>query len=176
MRIVSGTHGGRTVTAPKGLPVRPTTDFAKEALFNILQNRYDFETLKVLDLFSGIGNISYEFASRGAKQIIAVDSHYQCCAFIKETNEKLGFKNITVLKSDAFQYLKRCNETFDIIFADPPFDMLTTKEIPSLVFEKTMLNPGGCFILEHSDQLSFAKTEHFLEQRNYSRVNFSIFK
>ena len=175
MRIISGSHKGRTIIAPKKLPVRPTTDFAKEALFNILVNQYDMEELKVLDLFSGTGNIAYEFASRGAKDITAVDIHLQCYRFIQETADKFNFKSIHAIKADVFQYLKKCTTTFNIIFADPPYNHEKTNEIAPLVFEKYILKENGRFILEHSPEQDFSKEVHFLERRNYSKVNFSIF-
>jgi len=174
MRIVSGTHKGRIITAPKNLPVRPTTDFAKEAMFNILMNHFDFSDIKVLDLFSGTGNISYEFASRGSEDVTAVDSHYNCHAFIKKTALEMGFK-IKAIKSDVFPFLKHSSETYDIIFADPPFEFEEHHEIAKLVFEKDMLKEGGWLIIEHSDKTSLAKQEYFLEKRYYGKVNFSIF-
>jgi 16S rRNA (guanine966-N2)-methyltransferase len=175
MRIISGTHKGRAFYPPKNLPVRPTTDFGKEALFNILNNRIDYETTKALDLFAGTGSISYELASRGCPAITAVDEDYNCCAFIKKTIEEFGFKGIPVIKNDVFRFLKSTKEQYDLIFADPPYELKETAEIPGLVFSGNLLKPNGILIVEHPKELSFETTERFLEQRNYSKVNFSIF-
>ena len=128
MRIISGNYKGRRIIAPKKLPVRPTTDMAKESLFNILRNRYSFSTISVLDLFAGTGNISYEFASRGAKAITAVDANAGCARFIQQTSEQLEM-NINVIKADVYGYLSRAAEQHDLIFADPPYDFETTEFI-----------------------------------------------
>lgn len=176
MRIISGTHKSRTIHAPKNLPVRPTTDFAKESLFNILNNNFEFYGLRVLDLFSGTGNITYEFASRESGEITSVDCHYNCCAFIKKAAGELGFKNIKVVKSDVFLFLKNCSAKYDIIFADPPYEMENIEKIPELVFEKRLLNERGWLIMEHSAKTTFPGNPHLLQQRNYGKVNFSIFK
>lgn len=175
MRIINGSHKGRNIVAPQSLPVRPTTDFAKESIFNILNNHFDFDEIKVLDLFSGTGNMSYEFASRGSKDIIAVDKHFLCFSFIKKTALELNFSGIKVFKSDVFSFLKHGHDSFDIIFADPPYDMEKIELIPDLIFEKKILKQEGWFIMEHSARTSFKKHEHFLECRNYGKVNFSIF-
>ena len=176
MRIISGSHKGRNILAPKNLPVRPTTDLAKESLFNILNNHFDFNEIKVLDLFCGTGNISYEFASRGAMDISAVDKNYQCFTFVKKTSEILGFKNIKVFKSDVFSFIKHSQDPFDIIFADPPYELDKIDIIPGLIFEKQLLNPNGWLIMEHSAQSNFQGTANLLERRNYGKVNFSIFE
>ena len=175
LRIISGTHKSRTIHAPKNLPVRPTTDFAKESLFNILNNNFDFSHLKVLDLFSGTGNITYEFASRGFAEITAIESNYNCFSFIKKTVSELDFKNVNVIKSDVFTYLKNCTTKYDVIFADPPYEMEGIENIQALVFEKKMLNENGWLIIEHSAKTKFTEEGHFLQKRNYGNVNFSIF-
>ena len=135
MRIISGQYKGKRLQAPKKLPVRPTTDMAKEALFNILNNEYTFSRISVLDLFAGTGNISYEFASRGTQQITAIDAHYACVSFIKSTAKTLDF-NIETIKSDVFSYLEKVKRSTDIIFADPPYDFEKEQfaKIPALVF------------------------------------------
>src|SRR6056297_527079 len=134
MRIISGKYKGKRLTAPKKLPVRPTTDMAKEALFNILNNRFYFDELKVLDLFAGTGNISYEFASRGTEEITCVDAHYGCVKFISETAESFDM-NIETIKSDVYTYLENSSQKFNIIFADPPYDFSHEQfaDIPKLV-------------------------------------------
>lgn len=175
MRIISGTHKRQAFYPPKNLPVRPTTDFGKEALFNILNNRIDFEKVVALDLFSGTGSISYELASRGCLEITSVDADQNCCVFIKKTSEEFVFKSIRVIKSDVFKFLKTETKTYDLIFADPPYELKETAEIPGLIFNRNLLKPNGLLIVEHPKELSFETTERFLEQRNYSKVNFSIF-
>ena len=130
MRIISGIHKGKRLFAPKNLPVRPTTDFAKEGLFNIIKYEFDIQRINVLDLFSGTGNISFEFASRGAKQIICIDDNYNCVSFVKQTSKELNFNQITVFKNDVFRYLKKYTTQFDLIFADPPYDLKYVDQIP----------------------------------------------
>ena len=176
MRIISGTHKGRTINPPKNLDLRPTTDFAKESLFNILNNRVYFEDCSVLDLFCGTGSISFEFASHEVKNITSVDANINCVVFVKNEAKKLGFEKLFVLKADVFKYLKTCTNKFDIIFADPPFDLPAIEDIHSLVFEKELLNPGGYLIIEHGRKTDLKSKAHFVEQRTYGNVNFSIFK
>lgn len=177
MRIISGKHKGKRLIAPAKLPVRPTTDQAKEALFNILNNYYHFEELSILDLFSGTGNISYEFAARGAENITAVDANFDCVKFIKKTAAELEFP-ITTIKSDVFKYLQKVPVKADIIFADPPYAMEIEKftEIASLVFENNMLKDGGFLILEHSKQMELDQVPHFKESRRYGSSVFSFFE
>ena len=175
MRIISGTHKGRAFNPPGNLPVRPTTDFAKQALFNILANKVDISELKVLDLFCGTGSISYEFASRGCTDITAVDKNADCTAYVKKAAAEFKFENIKVIKSEVSTFINHCNEQFDLIFADPPYEMRETPSVVELILEKKILKPEGFLILEHSDELSFEQFPSFLEQRNYSRVNFSFF-
>lgn len=176
MRIVSGTYKGKRITAPKKLPVRPTTDFAKEALFNILNNHYHFTALKVIDLFSGTGNIAYEFASRGAQEIIAVDAHFECVKFINKIAAELDFP-IRTVKSDVFKYLKSTGETANIIFADPPydFDQHSLKQIVETVFSRTLLEEGGSLIIEHSKRMDLSEIDHFSVERKYGNSVFSFF-
>jgi 16S rRNA (guanine(966)-N(2))-methyltransferase RsmD len=176
VRIISGSHKGRNIKTPTNLPVRPTTDLAKESLFNILNNHFDFEELDVLDLFAGSGNITYEFASRGAKRIVSVDNNFKCAEFIKKASQEFGFnKIITVQRANVFVFLKYPQIPFDLIFADPPYDMEGIETIPDLIFNQKLLKPGGWFILEHSDAKKFKDHPLLNQQRNYGRVNFSIF-
>jgi 16S rRNA (guanine(966)-N(2))-methyltransferase RsmD len=176
IRIISGTHRGRKLHAPKNLPVRPTTDFAKESLFNILNNHLDFEGINALDLFSGTGNISFELASRGAKTVTAVDNNAKCCAFVKQTAEEFGFTNIRTVKSNAFSFLKGMSAKYKLIFADPPYDLKTTPTIPPLVFENNLLEEDGILIIEHDRETDLSQLEHFKEKRVYGNVNFSVFQ
>jgi 16S rRNA (guanine(966)-N(2))-methyltransferase RsmD len=176
IRIISGTHKGRKMTAPKSLPVRPTTDFAKESLFNILNNHIELEGIDALDLFSGTGNISFELASRGAKSVVAVDSNSKCCSFTKETAASFGFTNIRTVKSNAFSFLKGMKGTYQLIFADPPYDLPETNTIPGLVYEKNLLGENGILVIEHGRETDLSMLEHFKEKRTYGNVNFSLFQ
>jgi 16S rRNA (guanine966-N2)-methyltransferase len=177
MRIVAGQFKGKRITAPKKLPVRPTTDFAKEALFNILNNRYDFTELRVLDLFSGTGNISFEFASRGTEDIVSVDAHYECVRFIQRTAEDLQMP-IKTVKSDVFKYLGVSQQPYDIIFADPPynFDLQQMQKLTELCFENKLVTEEGLLILEHSKHLDLTDLDHFDEFRKYGGSVFSFFQ
>ncbi|UII76312.1 RsmD family RNA methyltransferase [Flagellimonas sp. HMM57] len=176
MRIISGKYKGKRLVAPKKLPVRPTTDMAKEGLFNILNNRFYFDELKVIDLFAGTGNISFEFASRGAKEIITVDSYSGCIQYISKTAKELDF-SITTLKFDVFKYLGKTKEKATIIFADPPYDFEDGKfeRIINTVFERELLLENGLLIIEHSDQTNLSQHEHFSESRKYGGSIFSFF-
>ncbi|MBT2161655.1 RsmD family RNA methyltransferase [Zobellia barbeyronii] len=176
MRIISGLHKGKRITAPKKLPVRPTTDMAKEALFNILNNRYYFDDLVVLDLFAGTGNISYEFASRGTKQISAVDADYGCVRFINETSDAMEM-GIAAYKSDVFNYLEKSREKANIIFADPPYGLPleSFEKIPKLVFEKELLLENGLLVIEHANQMDLSHLDNFVEKRKYGGSIFSLF-
>lgn len=176
MRIISGKHKGKRLIAPKNLPVRPTADMQKEALFNILNNQFYFTEIKVLDLFSGTGNIAYEFASRGCEQVVAVDMHHACIKYISKTSSELGF-SIDCVRSDVFKYLKRLNTQFDIIFADPPYAMDLTKfeNISKLIFENELLLDDGLLIIEHSSQTDLSHVTNFKEQRKYGSSVFSFF-
>jgi len=175
MRIISGTHKSRVIRTPKNLPVRPTTDLAKEALFNILVNNFDFEDIIVLDLFAGTGNITYEFASRGVPGITSIDLELRCVNFIRQTAGEFGFDGVLSFRSDAFRFLKNCDTQYDIIFCDPPYDMDGVDEIPRVVIERNLLKPGGWLVLEHSRDYSFEKFNGFDQKRKYGKVNFSIF-
>ena len=176
MRIISGSHKGKRIQAPKNLSARPTTDMAKEALFNILNNNVYFEGLEVLDLFAGTGNISYEFASRGAAYITAVDRDPKCVAFIAKTTKGLNFP-IKTIKSDVFGFLKKINNSYDIIFADPPYNLSAEEfvKIVHLVFERGLLSKDGVLILEHSKHTDLSTTINFKESRKYGGSMFSFF-
>ncbi len=176
MRIIGGIHSGKLLQAPKNLPVRPTTDFAKEALFNILNNRIDFETLTVLDLFTGTGNMALEFASRQAKKVIAIDSHSPCINFVRDTAKILNLKNIVTDRADVFKYLPKTTSTFDLIFADPPYELTNIDTISDLVFEYKLLNPNGWLIVEHGLKTNLSQKQGFVEMRKYGNVHFSFFK
>ena len=176
IRIIGGVYKGRKIAAPKSLPVRPTTDFAKEALFNILRNRFDLESISVLDLFSGTGNISYEFASRGCKEITCVDIDAGCTRFIKQTAEHFGMNSIRVSNYDVFKFLKKQTRKWDLVFADPPFTHDQTGLIPGLIFDHGLLNPGGWLIVETPPRFSFPAGLPLLEIRSYGKVNFALFE
>lgn len=177
MRIISGKLGGRRINPPSQMPyTRPTTDIAKEGLFNILQNNLDFEDLKTLDLFGGTGSISYELASRGATDLTIVEKDNKMAAFIKKTIGDLGLQNMKVVKSDVFRFIETCHETFDFIFAGPPYALTTIDEIPKLIFEKGLLKEGGWFILEHTPRNNYQQYTGFLREKNYGTTVFSIFE
>lgn len=175
MRIVAGDLKGRRLNPPTNLPVRPTTDFAKESLFNILRNKIDFSSCSALDLFCGTGGISFELVSRGIRTVTSVDINPKCIAFINKTKEQFKVDNLFALRSDAFVYLGRSKMKFDFIFADPPYDMPKFDLVPELVL-KSFLKPGAVFVLEHSKEHSFVTLPYFTEQRHYGKVNFSFFQ
>jgi len=176
MRIISGKLGGRRISPPTQMPyTRPTTDIAKEGLFNILQNNLDFEGLKCLDLFGGTGSISYELASRGAADLTIVEKDTQMYQFIKKTMEDLKIKNARIVKSDVFQFIENCNETYDFIFAGPPYALTTIDELPTKVFQKPILNTDGWFVLEHTPRNSYSAFPYFKMARNYGTTVFSFF-
>jgi 16S rRNA (guanine966-N2)-methyltransferase len=176
MRIISGKYRSRQIHPPTNLPVRPTTDFAKESLFNILNNLIDFEDLRVLDLFAGTGNISYEFFSRGAKEVTAVEMDRKCVSFIEKTSQMLNAECLNAIQMDVFQYFKHAFGKYDVIFADPPYIMEQIEELPDLVFRTDLLADEGIFILEHSKRYHFADHPFFDQHRKYGNVNFSFFR
>lgn len=177
MRIISGKFKGRRISAPKKLPVRPTTDMAKESLFNILNNHYYFDEVSVLDLFSGTGNISYEFASRGTERITAVDENFGCIKFINETADAFEM-NITTIKSDVFKFLEKNVQKFTIIFADPPYDFPVEEfaKIPQLVFQNQQLETDGLLVIEHSKHTDLSQMEHYSYSKSYGGNTFSFFE
>jgi 16S rRNA (guanine966-N2)-methyltransferase len=176
MRIVSGSHRSRRIMPPNGLPVRPTTDLAKESLFNILNNRIDFEEISVLDLFAGTGNISYEFASRGAREIMAVELNPKCAAYIEKTAEVLEFKIMSVVRTNVFTFLPVMKRQFDLIFADPPFESEDIDKLPDLIFNNKLLAEDGWLVIEHPRNVKFQNHPNFTEHRQYGKVNFSFFR
>lgn len=176
MRIISGIHGGRRILPPANMPyTRPTTDIAKEGLFNILQNNLDFDALKVLDLFGGTGCISYELASRGAPDITIVEKDNKMYDFIKKTSAELAFENFNVIKSDVFRFIETTNQQYDFIFAGPPYALATIDDLPLKIFEKQILKPKGWFVLEHTPRNNYKKFANYKTERNYGTTIFSIF-
>lgn len=176
MRIISGKWGGRRISPPTNMPhTRPTTDIAKEGLFNILQNRMDFEGAHTLDLFGGTGCISYELASRGAADLTIVEKDTTMHAFIKKNADMLGMENYKVLKMDVFAYLNTCSENYDFIFAGPPYALGTIDEIPKIIVSRNLIRKGGFFVLEHTPRNNYEKFEGFSFQRNYGTTLFSFF-
>jgi len=175
MRIVGGQYRGRIFDPGKKFKARPTTDMAKESLFNVLQNSIDFENIRALDLFAGTGSISYEFASRGCTDVTAVEINAAHIQFIKEVVEKLGEKHIRVVKSNVFVFAAHIKEQFDLIFADPPYDHPKFAEVADLIFRNKLLKPDGLFILEHSGHFDYSGHPNFKELRRYGSVHFSMF-
>ncbi len=175
MRIISGTHKGRRISPDKKFKARPTTDFAKENLFNVLSNEYYYENLEVLDLFAGTGGISYEFASRGVKFILSVEKAYNHFNFIKKTVSELGFKQIKAVKSDVFKFVPKCEKQFDIVFADPPYILDNILDLPDIIFCSNVLKKNALVIVEHSAQTDFSSHIFFDKKRSYGSVNFSFF-
>jgi 16S rRNA (guanine(966)-N(2))-methyltransferase RsmD len=175
VRIISGKYRGKTLHPPKNLPTRPTTDFAKTGLFNLLASRLDFEGLKVLDLCCGTGNITFEFASRGAEHITSVDQHAACVKFVSDTARELKFDNIKTWKVDIFKFIEKTPEKFDLIFVDPPYEAPWIEEVGQEIFAKAILNEGGLLIIEHGSKTDLSAQPHFEEVRTYGNVNFSIF-
>jgi 16S rRNA (guanine(966)-N(2))-methyltransferase RsmD len=177
VRIISGKFKGRRIFPPKNLPVRPTTDMSKEALFNVLNNHFSFEGLKVLDLFSGTGNISFEFASRGSDNITSVDADFGCVKFIKQVAEEYDF-NIAAMRSDVFKFLEKNTNSYDIIFADPPYalDQKTFENIVTLIFKQELLREDGMMVIEHSKYTKLDHMIHFSFKKSYGGSIFSFFE
>ena len=176
MRIIGGKLGGKVILPPAGYKARPTTDYAKEGLFNILDNEYEFQDLKVLDLFGGTGSIAFEFASRGASRVYSVEMARENASFIKTEAMRLGLGNVTMVRDNVFDFLPVCHEKFDLIFADPPYALEGLEGLPDLVFSLDILYPERYFILEHGGEHSFREHPHFVKERNYGRVHFSFFE
>jgi 16S rRNA (guanine(966)-N(2))-methyltransferase RsmD len=175
MRIISGTHKGRPFNPPKGFRSRPTTDMAREGLFNILANTYNIHGLKVIDLFAGAGGISYEFASRGAEQVLSVEKNFQVFKHLCKESKLLGLPVIHFIKKDVFSWLAHSDEQADIIFADPPFDHPRIADLPGLILNNEKLLPGGCLIVEHPDGIQFDSFKEYKNTKTYGSVNFSFF-
>ena len=176
MRIITGKYGGRRIQPPAKMPyTRPTTDIAKEGLFNIIQNNIDLEGFKTLDLFGGTGCISYELASRGATDLTIVEKDVKMAAFIKETAAKLEIENFRLIKSDVFKFIETSTEKYNFIFAGPPYALATIDDLPREIFANELLLPGGWFILEHTPRNDYKNFEHFTWERNYGTTIFSLF-
>lgn len=175
MRIIAGSLRGRRLNPPANLPVRPTTDMARESLFNILNNYVDYEDCSVMDLFAGTGAVTLEFVSRGAREVTAVDINAQCTDFIKQAAAQFGVRNVHVVRADVFDLLKRANRRFDIVFADPPYALADLAQLPDLVFGAGVLTDDGIFVLEHPREYSFEEHPHFWQHRAYGKVNFTFF-
>ena len=176
MRIVGGEHGGRKFNPPSKMPyTRPTTDIAKEGLFNVIQHKLDIEDLKTLDLFGGTGSISYELASRGAPDLTIVEKDNTMYEFIKKTSRELRIEHLKAIKMDVFKFIEQCAEKFDFIFAGPPYALNTIDKLPEWIFEKQLLNPGGWFVLEHTPRNDYKKFPFYKMERNYGTTVFSFF-
>ncbi len=176
MRIITGIYKGRRFDIPHTFKARPTTDFAKENIFNVLNSYIDFEGTTALDLFAGTGSISLELLSRGCQQVVSIEKDRDHHAFIRQCVQKLGADNSVVIRGDVFRYIKSCSQQFDFIFADPPYQLTELAQIPDLIFEKGLLKEEGIFVLEHGAQNDFSNHPHFVEHRKYGSVNFSIFQ
>jgi 16S rRNA (guanine966-N2)-methyltransferase len=176
MRIIGGEHGGRKFNPPNSMPyTRPTTDIAKEGLFNVLQHNLDFETLKTLDLFGGTGSISYELASRGVPDLTIVEKDAAMYAFIKKTAASLRLENFNVVKMDVFKFIQSTGKKFDFIFAGPPYALTSIDDLPRQIFEKQLLNNGGWFVLEHTPKNDYHSFPYYKSERNYGTTVFTTF-
>ena len=175
MRIITGEYKGRHFDVPRSFKARPTTDFAKENIFNVLNGYMDFEDTQALDLFSGTGSISLELVSRGCQQVISVEADRDHHAFIKQCLKKLDTDRCIAIRGDVFRFIKGCRQQFDFIFADPPYALKELPTIPDLIFEKNMLKDEGIFFFEHGKDYDFSQHPHFVEHRSYGSVNFSLF-
>ena len=176
MRIISGKHKGILLHPPKGLPVRPTTDRAKESLFNILGNHFYFEELSVIDLFAGTGNISFEFCSRGAKSVVAVDKDAGCVNYIKTVKQNMELSALTVIKHDVYTFIGKCTDKAHIIFADAPYADKQLIRLPDLILKQNILHEGGWLIIEHGSDLDFSRQNGYFDKRIYGQSAFSFFK
>ena len=176
MRIITGIYKGRHFDIPRTFKARPTTDFAKENIFNVLNGYLDLEDAKALDLFAGTGSISYELLSRGCATVVSVENDREHARFISECLKKLNTDNGILIRGDVFRFIKGCQQKFDLIFADPPYTLPELPKIPSMVFDHKILKDDGIFIFEHGKQHNFSDHPHFVEQRTYGSVNFTIFK
>ena len=176
MRIITGIYKGRRFDVPRTFKARPTTDFAKENIFNVLTGYIDFEDTHALDLFAGTGSISLELLSRGCAQVVSVELDRDHAAFIRQCTMKLGTDKSVLVRADVFKFLKRCHQQFDFIFADPPYALAQLAEIPTMVLDGGLLAEGGIFVFEHGVNHDFSTHPRFLEHRSYGSVNFSLFR
>ena len=175
MRIISGKYGRRRFDVPTGITARPTTDMARENLFNVLNNFIDFDGITALDLFAGTGAISFELLSRGAAAVTAVEMARTQTAFINKVKAMLADDNLTVVKGAVFKFIDSCTRRFDLIFADPPYDLPRFADVPRLVLDSPVMGPGSIFVMEHPREHDFSALPHFMQHRAYGKVNFSIF-
>lgn len=176
MRIITGEYKGRHFDVPRNFKARPTTDFAKENIFNVMNGYLDFEDTTALDLFAGTGSISLELISRGCSSVVSVEFDRDHANFIRQCMTKLGTEKNYLIRGDAFKFIKSCRQKFDFIFADPPYALTELSTIPSLIFEKDLLKEDGVLVFEHGKQHDFSDNSHFIERRVYGSVNFSIFR
>ena len=176
MRIITGSYKGRHFDIPRTFKARPTTDFAKENIFNVLRGYVDFDGITALDLFAGTGSISLELVSRGCKQVISVEADRDHADFIRRCFAKLGDDRDVLVRGDVFRFLKRCRQQFDFIFADPPYTLGGLPQLPDLILGGDLLVPGGIFVLEHGKDHDFSTHQRFAEHRSYGSVNFTLFK
>jgi 16S rRNA (guanine(966)-N(2))-methyltransferase RsmD len=175
MRIITGKYKGRHFDIPRSFKARPTTDFAKENIFNVLVQYVDFDGATALDLFSGTGSISLELVSRGCNQVVSIEMNRDHHRFIQECLKKLQTGTCIPIRGDVFRFLKSCKQQFDLIFADPPYALKELSTLPNIVFEKQLLKTEGLFVLEHGKDYDFSQHPHFIEHRQYGSVNFSLF-
>lgn len=175
MRIITGIYKGRHFDIPRTFKARPTTDFAKENIFNVMNGYIDFDGAIALDLFAGTGSISLELISRGCASVISVEADRNHANFIHQCFAKLDTDKDILIRGDVFRFMKTCHQQFDFIFADPPYALAELSKIPSLIFEHSLLNDDGIFVFEHGKQNDFSNDPHFIEHRSYGSVNFSIF-
>jgi len=176
LRIIRGKYGRRRFEVPKNISARPTTDFARENIFNVIENIEDIEGKSVLDLFGGTGAVSFEFLSRDAKDVTCVEQAPVQVRFIRSVQEKLGDQNLKIIKGDVFRFIATCNRKFDIIFADPPYDHPRFEEIPKLILDSEMVKPGTLVIIEHSRERDFSMLPGFFQHRAYGSVNFTLLR
>ncbi len=176
MRIISGKFKGRIIKVPRTFKGRPTTDFAREGFFNVVKNYVDFERIKVLELFAGTGAFSIEFMSRGALEVVSVDIAPLHVNFINSVYRQFECKNARAIKADAFRFIGQCKDQYDVIFADPPYDLPDLTVLPDLVIQHKLLKEGGLFVLEHGERIKFENHSHFEHQRKYGSVNYSFFR
>ena len=175
MRIITGIYKGRHFDIPRSFKARPTTDFAKENIFNVLMQYVDFEDAQALDLFSGTGSISLELVSRGCKQVVSVELDRDHHRFIQDCLKKLNTDKCVPIRGDVFRFLKSCKQQYDFIFADPPYALKELPQIPDIIFERQLLKEDGLFVFEHGKDYDFSQHKHFLEHRSYGSVNFTLF-